>query len=267
MKCHACGAVLGSTQPACPFCGITTPYGAHLEHQAKQHALNIDLLKQQQEHASDQQRRDEAKRSLDRTSKLSLIWSIAGLVMCCMFVPSVVALVFGTRARKMAHKYQLVLPTSATAGLFLGLIGLVGGVGLIWIGVTEDRARTQRIAAIDRELGDRARMPTLEHAVACLLAEKRLQQGAFRGTGSIDAFECDGKLEQTSDHATLRNLRFTKSNDNFVVKVCLEKGERWSVSGFRLNATCNEPDDTAAPKTSATSTRDSPTATDTPSAP
>src|SRR5690606_17102633 len=91
----------------------------------------------------------------------------------------------------------------------------------------------------------------------CLLTEKRLLSGDFRGSKSVDDFECDGRLERKDKQATLHDVRFELSGDRLVVKACLSKGERWSTTGFRINNACSEPDDSAegyvAPTATATS--------------
>jgi hypothetical protein len=191
------------------------------------------------------QRRKEASSSLQSTANLALYWGIGGLVGCLCFIPSCVALVMGFRARTMARKYALVLPVNATAGLVLGFLGLLFGAGLISLGVISDLKKQERIEALDRQLRNLDN-PKLDHATACGLVEKRLLQKGFAGDSRPSDIECDGKLVQNENRASLENVRFTANSNETVVRACLEYGARWSVLGFRKRASCDEPDDTAA---------------------
>ncbi len=245
MKCPACGALLGATDPRCSYCGTVTPYGAQLEHQRQHQAAQLEAVRAHNEQSRQQKVLADARMSLARTSRHALYWSLGGLVLCCAFVPSVVGIVMGFRARKMARKYQLVLPVQATAGLVLGFVGVLAGAGLITIGIIEGEKREERLAAISKELGDRADARELQHPVACLLAEKRLLQGGYQGDKSVDDFECDGKLEQTGDTATLHDVRFERGGSLIALKACLVRGARWSTESFRRDAACDEADDTS----------------------
>lgn len=244
MECASCGAGLGQTDARCQYCGAATPYGAYLEQHQHLRAAELEALRVQQQQVHQQRLQTEAKVSLDRTARHSLYWSFAGLALCCALVPSVVGIVMGFRARKMASKYHLVLPVQATAGLVVGWLGLLLGVSLLVFAALDAQARAERIRAIDRELGERAAGPDLSHAVACLLAEKRLLQGGFRDDKTFDAFECDGRLEQQGSDATLHDIRIDHDNQLISLKACLTRGQRWSVSSFRRSAACHQPDDT-----------------------
>jgi hypothetical protein len=222
-----------------------TPYGAQLQHQQNQLAAHRDALDAHRENAEAWQRNQDAKASLARTSKHALIWSGAGALLCCAFVPSTVGIVMGMRARKMAKEYGLVLPATATIGLILGVVGVLMGAGLITVGIIEGIKRDDRLAAISQQLGDSASKQELAHRTACLLAERRLLQGGFRDDKSVDEFECDGKLTVDGDQASLDGIRFERGGDLLTVTACLERGKRWAVGSFRVDASCAEPDDTA----------------------
>ncbi len=265
MKCPSCGARLGPADPRCSYCGIVTAYGAQLEQQRQQHAAYHQAAAAHHDHAQQQQRLADAKASLAKTARHSLWWSVGGLIACCAFVPSVIGVALGLRARKMASKYNLVLPVQATAGLLLGLFGVTEGIGVIGIAVVQSAQREERLSQLEQALGTRATAKDLEQEVACMLTEKRLLMGGFRDKQTIDDFECDGQVEQKDKQATLFDVRFELSSERFVVKACLSKGERWSTTGFRLDNECSEPDDTAedyaAPEPTASGTAPNATAT------
>jgi hypothetical protein len=254
MKCAACGAILGASQANCAFCGALTPFGREQQHLAQQHAAHAHAFHLHRHHQHESDKRGEATRSLKRTSDASMYWGIAGWVLCCAFIPSLVAIVLGVRARKMAHRYDLVIPTTATLGLVFGALGLISGAGLIIIGVVQNHQRDAEIAEIDGKLEGRLEAAVIDQPTACLLAKRSLLKGEFQEKdGSLDSFDCDGKLTVSGDEAVLENLRFSRSSsDRNTVRVCLARGARWSVAGFRRNASCREADDVTPPATSGT---------------
>lgn len=247
MKCTACGAVIGPSQPTCSYCGALTAFGQqqqalHQHHAAQEHALKLHREQQEQE-----QKRSEAARSLKKTADASMYWGIAGWVLCCFFVPSVVALSLSIRARKMARRYDLVIPTTATLGLVFGGLGLLSGAGLITIGVVEDYKKSSEIERLDRELEGKLEARALTQSTACLLAKRSLLEGEFRGEDRLpDKFACDGKLSLDGDSAVLEDVRFTRSKEQTTVRVCLAYGARWRVEGFRTAAGCDEPEPSAS---------------------
>lgn len=244
MKCEACGAVLGPSQPSCSFCGTITPFGVqqqHLQHQQAAHAHAFQLHQQQQQEAY---KRNEAQRSLKRTADAALYWGIGGWVACCSFIPSVVAIVLGLRARKMARLYDLVIPTSSTLGLVFGTLGILSGAGLITLGVVTDMQRDEELESIDAALEGKLEQATISQPTACLLAKKSLLKGEFKGSSTMpESFDCDGKLTVQGEKAVLEDLRFERSNAHERVRVCFERGARWRVTGFRQFASCDEADD------------------------
>ena len=62
----------------------------------------------------------------------SLILGILGLLGCCSFIFSILAIVFGVQGRKKASQGLATNGGMATAGMVLGIIGVVIGVSW-WI--------------------------------------------------------------------------------------------------------------------------------------
>jgi hypothetical protein len=241
IKCTTCGAGLGANDLQCPYCGQQTLLGVQQAQYQKQHELHAQAQQAQQQQWQQHQQQLEAKQSLSRTSQLALFWSLGGLLICCALIPSAIGLTFALRARKMAAKYGLVLPGSATLGLVLSVLGLALGVSTISWMIYDARQRDARIQAIDAALGQSALSPTLTASTACMLAERRLLQEGYNGNKSFDEFECTGKLEQQADRAILHTLRFKVSGDRHVTAACLERGSRWAVSDFRAATDCGKP--------------------------
>jgi hypothetical protein len=248
MNCTACGAAIGPSQPKCSYCGALTPFGQQqqaLQQQQVAQAQALELHRDQQER---EQKRATAMRSIKRTADASMYWGIAGWVLCCFFVPSFVALVLAVRARRMARRYDLVIPTTATLGLVFGGLGLASGVGLITIGVVEDYRKSVAIEQLDQQLEGKLEAHELTQPTACLLAKRSLLKGEFQGEDrSLDTFDCDGKLTLTGDKGVLEDVRFSHSKDHRTVRVCFAYGARWRVAGFRTASSCDEPEPVAAP--------------------
>jgi hypothetical protein len=244
MKCEACGAVLGPSQPTCSFCGAITPFGVHQQHLQQQHAAHAHAFQLQREHQEGEQKRAEAQREVKRAADASLYWGIGGLLFCCAFIPSVMAIVFGLRARKLARRRDLVIPTNSTLGLAFGAVGVLAGAGIITIGIVENVKRDAEIESIDAKLEGKLEQAALTQPTACLLAKRSLLKGEFKDSNSApDTFDCDGKLTVTGEKAVLEDLRFKRSSTQERVRVCFEHGARWRVTGFRQDASCDQAED------------------------
>ncbi|MEN9581437.1 MAG: hypothetical protein RJA70_4446 [Pseudomonadota bacterium] len=243
MHCGSCGAQVSAQHLNCPYCGVMTPLGQQQQYYQQHHQAHLETLERHQELQDEARRLADARASVTRTANFSLYWGVGGLLGCFCLVPSLIALVLGLRARKLSKKYALVLPLNATLGPVLGLIGLLFGTLVIGIAVHAERTRAAQIAALEARLGDLSQTK-LQHATACDLAQRRLLTEGFAGSTNIEDFECDGKLLQDGTSATLEAIRLKTGSDHHTVRACLEYGARWSVSGFRKQALCSQPDDT-----------------------
>jgi hypothetical protein len=250
MKCTACGAELGANVPQCTFCGAVTTFGLQQQHAAQHQAAQAHAFQLHREYQRAQQKQFDANRSLKRTADASLYWGIGGLVACCFFIPSAIAMVLGVRARKMARRYDLVIPTNATIGLVLGSVGIGFGLFMIGIVIVQNHERESTLAEIETQLAGKLERATIDQPTACLLAKRSLLKGEFNNSDTPpDDFDCDGALTLDGDSGVLEDVKFTRSSTRFTVRACLKRGARWSVSGFRQNNACSDPDDTS--KTSA----------------
>jgi hypothetical protein len=216
-----------------------TPHGAWQAQQREHHAHAQAAYEAQRELAENAERVARAQQELQRAASRALVWSLAGLALCCAFVPSVVGLVLGLKARATARDNDLETPTSATTAMLLGALGIAFGLGVVTLGVLDSRRKAARVATIEVELGDSARAPDLKQRTACLLSEKRLVTEGWEKSTAIDGFECDGRLQAKGDRAVLSGIRFKLSSSPRVLAACLVLGERWSVAGFST-AECSE---------------------------
>lgn len=247
--CQQCGAALAPGATQCVYCGAITPLAHDLSRQA--HAQQQQLAYQQHQVALQQQvaRQHEAKASIDRTALHSLLWSALGLLCCLIPLFGIVGIVMALRARKMARKYGLVIPATATLGLVLGVFSLLASVFSYTFIVLQEIKRADRIDLLESKVGTAVLSERLTPETACHLAELRLLKdgiGSVSG-GSLEEFECTGKLQQDGDSAVLDDYSFHwTSHGRHRIKVCYRRGTRWTATGFRAAKTCSEPDDTAA---------------------
>ncbi len=178
-----------------------------------------------------------------------MIWSALGLLCCLIPLFGIVGIVMALRARKMARKYGLVIPTTATIGLVLGAFSLLASVFSYTFIVLQEIKRADRIDQLESKVGAQALAQQLAPETACDLAELRLLKdgiGSVSG-GSVEEFECTGKLQQNGDTAVLDDYSFDwTSHGRRHVKVCYRRGTRWTATGFRSTASCEEAEDVAA---------------------
>lgn len=245
-SCQHCGAALAPGATQCGYCGAVTRLAHDLSQQAQ--ARDQHFAYQQQQVALQHQvaRQHDAKASIDRTALQSLIWSAIGLLCCMIPVFGIVGIVMALRARKMARKYSLVIPVTATLGLVFGVVSLLASVFMYAFIVVQEVRRSQRIDALESRVDAGALSERLTPETACDLAELRLLKdgiGSVSG-GSLEQFECTGAVQQTGDSAVLDDYSFHRTNSGrYHVKVCYRRGTRWTADGFRINRSCSEYED------------------------
>ena len=248
-RCQQCGATLTPGATQCGYCGAITQLAHELSRQA--HAQQQHVAYQQHQVALQHQvaRQHEAQASIARTALHSLIWSCLGLLCCIIPLFGIVGIVMALRARKMARKYGLVIPTTATLGLVVGIFSLLASVFSYTFIVIQETKRADRIDTLESKLSSTALAEQLTPEAACHLAGLRLLKDGIGDVsgGSVEDFECTGKLQQAADTAVLDDYGFQAgSKGRAHVKVCYRRGTRWTATGFRKTHTCDEPDDVAA---------------------
>lgn len=236
IRCERCGATLDPMVVACPYCHLTTPAGvaaqqreSHVAEQARVHAQ----WAQQQAQAVEQRR-------IQGLATQSLLWSIAGIVLCCVPL-GIVGIVQGLRARSASVARSLPVPGLAKVGLWLGIASCLTSIGVwTWAGVSaakdEERANA-RAAEIEKAVGAKAEAETLDRTVACQLAEVHTLRNGWNGKRgyTLERFECPGKLEQAADRAELQDFRLYEqsgTDKEHRVFVCFKRGGRWFVDSL-----------------------------------
>ncbi len=115
----------------------------------------------------------------------SLVLGIVGLVLCPILVLSILAIVFGVKARRRikASGGQLGGSGQATAGLVLGIIGLVVGAGFIAIAVFADSTSLSA-----KQAGDCVEVPKSGGLIFSIKGQDcaKPHEGEIIGVGKLD---------------------------------------------------------------------------------
>lgn len=242
-KCSNCSAPLQDSVEQCGFCGTLTDRGAQLK---QQRAVQDDAARHaaEQRAAADQVRaRQAAQYSVDSAGRWALYSSLLGSMLCC-FVPvgSIMGIVFGMRARGLAAQHRIPSAGMGTAGLVIGVIGLVGSI-MMWIAVgvmmvNESRHKKE----LQASLGDLTAQQ-VDLKTACALTELELLESKFEGYSSIDDFECgpSSDLDLSGDEAVLSGVHFLKGEQRVQVFACLHRKNKWSVQQLRGDDDCSAP--------------------------
>jgi hypothetical protein len=234
VKCAQCGALIDPLAHTCQYCRFTTPAGV-AAHQRAEYEQRAQA--QYQAHAQYQHQVVEQRRASGAANQ-ALIWSIVGIVLCCTPL-AIVGVVMGARARGMATRAGLPVPTTATAGLALGVFGVLSSLAFVIYMVVDIGRKTERrdarVAELEARLGDRPSAETLEHDTACGLAEVYVLRNGWGGTSGeyLQRFDCAGKLIPGEERAELDDLRFEGSTESFRANVCFRRGAKWYVTELR----------------------------------
>jgi hypothetical protein len=170
-----------------------------------------------------------------KAGRLALGWSLAGFFLCC-FPLSIIGLVFGFRARKLAATQSAVPPATSTIGIALSAVGLANFlVFAIWFGL-DQAALSDRVAELSAKVAAADMNRELSQQTACDMAELRVRTDGWKDDTPIviDGFDCPGQVAQKESQAELPDFSFnTSSNGRVTVTVCYKRGARWTVKQFR----------------------------------
>lgn len=254
VSCSRCGASIDPSSLACPYCHTQTAYGF----QQAQHAAYYQQQAAQADQARAAQERAGRQQALEKKARHALFWSLGGVLGCC-FPAAIVGLVLGLNVKSAAKKDNLIAPGSATMAVVLGILaGLLLCVGVI-VYVHDSRQTDARIAALEAQVAPSRATEQLEQRLACALAELELLKEGFAGTSglNISDFQCNGKLEQRGERATLFDVQFrsSASKPRQSVAACLVRGARWSVRELREDGSCEPKIAPSAPASAAPSAR------------
>jgi F0F1-type ATP synthase membrane subunit c/vacuolar-type H+-ATPase subunit K len=248
VNCPRCGAAIDPSALACPYCQTQTLYGR--QHQERQAAHQYHAAQAQQvQQAAERQSRQQA---LTKKGQAAMFWSIAATLTCC-FPAAIVGLVMGFNVKSAAKQEGAIAPATSTVAVVLGCCAIALFFVMVALYLNDSRTRDARISALRAQVETVRARDSIDQSLACALVELDLLQDGYLDKSGImiEAFQCDGKLEQNKDAATLSDVRFrTSSSERHVVTACLTHGARWSVKELRTDGSC-APRSAAAPSASA----------------
>jgi hypothetical protein len=252
VTCNRCGAELPLDAWECPYCRTVTAHGfARREAEAAAFRAQAEADRAR-DHAFASAQRAEAERSLQRSSRHALLWSLGGFLLCCSPL-ALIGLVLGFRSRALARRVGLVIPVTATLGIVVAVIQMLVFAAAIAFGIHAQMQVDARLEALERELGTRPDQPVLTQPTACALAERFLLQHGYgkHSETAIEHLRCDGALEQTAQSAELGALEFDAGDQKVRAHACFSRGARWSVTAIQ-EPKCSQP---AAPPAGSSSVR------------
>jgi hypothetical protein len=184
-----------------------------------------------------------AQTNTEQAASRALLWGLLSLVFLCLPFPSVLAAMAFNRAQRAARASGVELPTRARVGLAFGVLSGLGFVAAFiaaCISVHKDSVRVDaRKTELARVVARHGDSPTLDHELACALAEISLLSDGFAGQtdrGSFRDLECAGALHVAKERAELDDFKLRTSSTSVPVTatICLKHGDRWFVerTGF-----------------------------------
>jgi hypothetical protein len=242
--CSRCGAQVPPAVATCPYCGAITRYGQELERiQLGQHQA-----RGQMQLAAEWSREQQRERVIKSSALQSLIFSLFGLVTCCLPLASFIGVVQGVRAWVLASRAQLAKPALGVVGLIVGLCGLaLSGTLWAWFGyemVVEELDKRE----LEESVARAARSPALAQPTACDMLRLELLRTHYKSYYNHDGFECHGQLARSDGLATLHDARIVKGSESFIVFGCFKRGaDRWLIHEVRDDARCSEAAASPAP--------------------
>lgn len=240
MNCTHCSAKIPGDALTCPYCGHETPNFAKARAQADE----------QRRHAEQQALIDAAKgrqfsvAGLESSARTAFYWSLAGVVVCCLPIGSVVGLVLGLRVRKQAASLNAHAPWQSMAAMVISIAWLGLFVLFLTIGIVTDHQRSVRVGELREATKAKATGAELDAETACALVEMTLLEGgAGQKSGSIHLFKCEGVLETTAEGgAVIKDIELARHSGDKPSRVdgCLSRGSRWRVDAIGTGPGCQQ---------------------------
>ncbi len=248
VNCPRCGAGIDPSALACPYCQTQTLYGQQQQERQQAHQYHAAQAQQTQQAAERQSR----QQALNKRGQAAMFWALGGTLTCC-FPGAIVGMLMGFNVKGAAKREGAIAPATSTVAVVLGCCSILVCLVFTALYINDSRERDARMVTLQAQVeGARAR-EVIDQTLACALVELRLLEDGYLDKSGlmIAGFQCDGKLEQSKDAATLSDVRFrTGSKERHVVAACLTHGARWAVKELRPDGSC-APLPGAAPRASA----------------
>lgn len=238
MNCTQCNASIPGDALTCSYCGKETPNfkpARELEAQNKRHAV-------QQAQVDAEKARKAQLAGLAGSARTAFYWSLAGVVVCCLPIGSLVGLLMGLKVRKTANELNVPVPGQALAAIILALGMMLFFTAALVAGIVSDHQKSVRVSALQAETKKGAAAAELDVATACGLAEIAMLEGGGGQTGgALSIFRCEGALEkQPEGKVVLKEIEYARSSSDTPKRVdcCFSKGSRWRVDAIGAGPQC-----------------------------
>lgn len=207
----------------CDYCGA-----------ASLHAVRSQQAPTPEDLARDEAEIHAAQAAMNKRSTAAFLWSMAGLVLCCLPVPGIVAITMAHGVRTRAKARGWLPPSTSVAAIALGALNILLFSSFVVLVAIEMRATAERQANLHASTAKSSTAVKLPQPAACDLAELRLLEDGWQGhngnTTLSETFDCAGRLEITGRTAVLYGLTFRFNSDTrHTLDACLRRGERWRV--------------------------------------
>jgi serine/threonine-protein kinase len=176
--------------------------------------------------------------AVKRSGRTSLIIAIVGLVLFPLVPLAFIAVVVGIRTLALSLRSRALMPGTAIAAIAIGLpVVLFDAVlyyALAEVYFVDRPAAKAHYAELQKELGDAAAAPTLDHRTACVLVQMYMAHESVQTNGMNEDVSCRGELSfPTTTTAQLTGVDFYKSGDFDSKTACLRYDGRWHVTEMR----------------------------------
>lgn len=220
-RCSSCGASISYQDDECAYCHTPVANG----HPAYATNRSAALHRENLEHAQ----RATHEETVRKAGLHSIIWSLAGVFVCC-FPLSLVGLLKALTARKQARLHDMPVPGTAWASLVLSGFGLVmTAVMGVWFAIDSaalERRKEEVAAVAAAGAGRQLLLPE----TACAFAELEVLENGYSDLAaiSLDSVECLGVLKLQGDQASLGDIRLRGTGKtHYDVRACFARGSKW----------------------------------------
>lgn len=239
MNCSHCSATIPGDALTCAYCGHETPNVANVRALAEERKRHVE----QQALIDASNARKASVDALDASARTAIYWSLAGVLVCCLPVGSIVGLVLGLRVRRSATVLKAPAPWQSMAAIVVSIVWLAFFLFALILGVITEHQKSARVAELRAATKGSAAAPDLDADTACALIEMTLLEGgAGREGGALDLFRCEGLVEKTATGgAVIKDIEFARASSDKPLRVdgCLSRGSRWKVDAIGTGPGCH----------------------------
>lgn len=240
-RCGNCNAPIPDDAESCQFCSTETERGRRLR---LERAQRLEVEQREAQRKADQAAAASRSRALAEASgaaNRSLMWSLLGLLACCLPLGPIIGIVTARRAKELAVQGGTSTGHAHVAlgvGIACALLSVAGWSTIALIARAEANRKTELEVLIAKGVGDAA----LTSATACALTELELMNSKYRDYDWLNTgLTCGTQLTVTGSEAVLEGSHFTKDQQRVPVVACFHRGDRWGIAQVRPDARCDQP--------------------------